>query len=172
MRIVLARHAKAEDGEGKPDAERRLTKEGREQASILGKFLEATLGEVDEVWSSPLPRAFETAEIAAKKIGPKVREEPLLAPGGDLDQLRWKLSQLDKSVVMLVGHQPDLGILASGMLGIRSPIMIKKSGLCILDTKDARKDDASTVATLNPKQYQDILDRKEYAPWMIRKQLI
>lgn len=172
MRIILARHAKAEEGGGKADEERRLVDEGREQAKLLGKFLARTMDKVDEVWTSPYPRARETAEIAAVPLLTKVTEEPELRIGGDLEQVGWKLAQVGKGTVMLTGHQPDLGMLAARLLGIRSPVTLKKTGICVIDTPNPAKGVGRAVATLKPSSYPEILEGREYAPWMIRKQLI
>ena len=50
-------------------------------AKALGKYKMAP----DVILSSPLPRASQTAEIAADALGLDVSEEPALAPGFDAD---------------------------------------------------------------------------------------
>src|SRR5258705_9802163 len=128
MKIILARHAAAED-KAASDAERRLTPEGREQAAVMGRLIAATIARVDQIWTSPLPRALETAEIAAKYLGVTPKIEPDLAIGGDLEQLCWKMQRESVPTLMLVGHQPDLGRLAARLLGLVSEIPLKKSGV-------------------------------------------
>ncbi len=172
LRIILARHAQAEDAGAGSDADRKLVDEGRDQAKLLGRLLAATMGKVDEAWSSPYPRARETADLVAKELKIQVRDEADLAPGGDLEQLAWKLSRRGPGAVLLAGHQPDLGLLAARLLGVRSPVILKKSGICVIDTPDAARPLGRAVATLNPKMYPEILERREYAPWMIKKQLL
>ncbi|HEY3225772.1 MAG TPA: phosphohistidine phosphatase SixA [Planctomycetota bacterium] len=171
MKIILARHAAAED-KAATDAERRLTPEGREQADLMGRLIAATIERVDQLWTSPLPRALETAEIAAKHLGVIPKVEPELAIGSDLEQLCWKMHRDNEPTLMLVGHQPDLGRLAARLLGLVSEIPLKKSGVCILETPDPAKPVARAVATLDPRQYRDILEGREYAPWMIRRQVL
>jgi len=171
MKIILARHAAAED-KAASDAERRLTPEGREQAAVMGRLIAATIERVDQIWTSPLPRALETAEIAAKVLGVTPKVDPDLAIGGDLEQLGWKMHRESVPTLMLVGHQPDLGRLAARLLGLVSEIPLKKSGVCILETSDPAKPVARAIATLDPRQYRDILEGREYAPWMLKRQVV
>jgi phosphohistidine phosphatase len=173
MKIVLARHASAEDkADSKEDADRILTPEGRDQADVLGRVLAATIGTVDELWTSPLMRALQTAGIASKHLKIKPTIEPHLGIPGDLEQLCWKLHREAPGTAILVGHQPDLGRLAARLLGFVSEISLKKSGLCIVDTKDPAKPVGRAVATLDPRQYVDILEGREYVPWMKTRQIV
>jgi hypothetical protein len=65
MKLYLVRHATASDI-ATSDAERELTREGGEEARIVGAAL-AELGvKPSRVWSSPLVRARQTAEIVAQ----------------------------------------------------------------------------------------------------------
>ena len=167
MKIILARHGTAEDkASSAKDEDRNLVKEGREQADLLGRVLAATIGRVDAIWSSPLARAMQTAEIASKHLEKKPAIEEELAIGGDLEQLSWKMHRESLPNLMLVGHQPDLGRLAARLLGFVSEVSLKKGGLCIVETKDPAKQVGRAVATLDPKQYMDILEGREYVPWM------
>jgi len=173
MKIILARHASAEDkADSKEDADRNLTPEGREQADLMGRVVAATIGTVDALWTSPLMRALQTAGIASKHLKIKPTVEPHLAISGDIEQLRWKLHREALGTVMLVGHQPDLGRLAARMLGLVSEISLKKSGVCIIETKDPAKPVGRAVATLDPRQYLDILEGREYVPWMRTRQIL
>ncbi|MFL5844925.1 MAG: histidine phosphatase family protein [Solirubrobacteraceae bacterium] len=77
--IWLARH-----GETAYNAERRfqgqgpvpLSERGREQAAELAE--QAAGREFAALWSSPLPRARETAEIVAGRLGLEITDEPRL----------------------------------------------------------------------------------------------
>ncbi|MBI4563380.1 MAG: phosphohistidine phosphatase SixA [Planctomycetes bacterium] len=169
MRIIIARHAEAEEAGSKPDEERELTEQGRETAKLLGRLLSATIDKIDAVWSSPLPRAIQTARLAAEPFQAPPRLEPELAPGGDLETLCWKLSREADSTVLVVGHQPDLGRLAARLLGLQSAIELKKGGICIVDTRDPMKPIARAVATLQPRDYPSILEGREYAPWLVKR---
>ncbi|HZN62927.1 MAG TPA: phosphohistidine phosphatase SixA, partial [Planctomycetota bacterium] len=129
MKIILGRHGTAEDkADSKEDADRVLTAEGKEQADLQGRVVAATLGAVDELWTSPLVRALQTAGIASKHLKIKPTVEPLLAISGDLEQLAWKMQREAVPTLMLVGHQPDLGRLAARLLGFVSEVSLKKGG--------------------------------------------
>jgi phosphohistidine phosphatase SixA len=149
-----------------------FTKEGQETADLLGRVVSATVGPLNGLWTSPLMRALQTAGIASKHLNLKPTIEPYLGIPGDLEQLCWKLQREALGVVMLVGHQPDLGRLAARLLGFVSELSLKKAGLCIVETRDPAKPVARAVATLDPRQYVDILERREYAPWMRTRQIV
>jgi len=173
MKIILARHGSAEDkADSKEDADRVLTPEGREQADLLGRVVAGTIGNVDGLWTSPLVRALQTAGIASKHLKNKPTVEPDLAISGDLEQLCWKMHREALATLMLVGHQPDLGKLAARLLGFVSEVSLKKGGLCIIETKDPAKNAGRALATLDPRQYRDILEGREYVPWMRSRQIL
>src|SRR5262245_15980979 len=141
-----------------------------EQADLLGKVIAATLGTVEGLWTSPLMRALQTAGIASKRLKIKPEIEPNLSIGGDLEQLCWKMHREGLETVMLVGHQPDLGRLAARLLGLVSELSLKKGGVCIVETRDPAKPVGRAVATLDPRQYRDILEGREYVPWTRKRQ--
>ena len=173
MKIIIARHGSAEDKSASSrDEDRVLVKEGKEQAQLLGEVLAATLEKVDAIWTSPLARAKETADIAAKplKLTPALEED--LAIGGDLEQLCWKMQREAIPTIMLVGHQPDLGRLAARLLGFVSEVSLKKGGLCVVETRDPAKPVGRAVATLEPRQYPEILAGREYVPWVRTRQIV
>jgi phosphohistidine phosphatase len=73
----------------------------------------------DVVLSSPLRRAEETAAAVAAVLAPELAIEiyPLLAPGNAVTDMLAGLRQYRRARhLMLVGHQPDLGHLASHLL--------------------------------------------------------
>jgi phosphohistidine phosphatase len=125
--IWLVRHGDAEDGEGKPDAERELTKKGERQARDAGRALKKLGVNLDVCLTSPKVRARDTAEIACKELGAPVEEDQRLA-GGDFDPLEVAAGRGD---VMLVGHEPDFSqavVLATG-----SRVKMRKGGLAAID---------------------------------------
>ena len=68
MLLYIIRH-------GRPDyAADALTDEGREQAELVARRLAA--GGIDEIHSSPMGRAVETAEPTAEKLGLPIQVEP------------------------------------------------------------------------------------------------
>src|SRR5919204_6466934 len=89
MRLLIIRHAIAVP-RGTPDMaddQRPLTPKGRKRFRRAARGLAAILKRPDALLSSPLPRARETADIAAKawrKV--KVADTPALA-GGTFEEL-------------------------------------------------------------------------------------
>jgi phosphohistidine phosphatase len=115
MRLLIVRHAKAASGE--PDELRPLTRKGREQARELGRRLRAEGFVPDAVVTSPLLRARETA--AALELGePEVDER--LAPGATADEVR-ELALARGETVVVVGHQPDCGLIVEALTGEQAP---------------------------------------------------
>jgi len=97
-----------------------------------------TLGvEVDLVAASPLLRAQETAEIVAKLLE---YQEPLeiweeLTPASLVPRTLERLQSCQgKESVLLVGHQPHLGYLASYLLFGSESVSLdfKKGGVCAI----------------------------------------
>jgi len=148
MDVLLVRHARAEECDifalsGEEDALRPLTRAGAKEMRKVAKALRRLLPQVDVFASSPLLRALQTADILAARYGGKVMQLPQLAPGHDPAQvLTWLRSQGDNACVALVGHEPDLGALASWLLtgGKRGFLPMKKSGACLLRFAGGIKD--------------------------------
>src|SRR6202043_1937585 len=76
MKLYLLRHATAVDV-ASSDAERELTREGREEARIAGAALTELGVKLSRILTSPLVRARQTAEIVAKVLKFPGDVEPL-----------------------------------------------------------------------------------------------
>lgn len=147
MDVLLVRHGKAEEREvfaltGAEDALRPLTKAGAKEMRVLARALHIVLPQIDAFASSPLLRAVQTADILAARYGGRAQQLPQLAPGHEPAQLlSWLHSQGDSQCVALVGHEPDLGLLASWLLagGKRGFLPLKKGGACLLRFADGIK---------------------------------
>jgi phosphohistidine phosphatase len=125
--IWLLRHGDAEDGEGKPDAERELTEKGERQSVAAGKALKRLGVELDVCLTSPKIRAKRTAELACEQLGAPVEDDDRLA-GGDFDPLEVAAG---RGEVMLVGHEPDFSGAVALVTGSR--VKMKKGGVAALD---------------------------------------
>jgi phosphohistidine phosphatase len=113
MHLYLIRHAHALDGEN--DAARPLSPKGRKQIrSVVRLLREAGVFDPAEIWHSPLRRAHETAAALAKRLGcrARLREVAGLKPDDAVDVIADKLADL-RHPVAVVGHEPQLGALAS-----------------------------------------------------------
>jgi len=127
--IWLLRHGDAEDGAGKPDAERDLTEKGERQSRAAGRGLKALGVELDVCITSPKVRARRTAELACEPLGTPVEEDARLA-GGDFDPLEIAAG---RGEVMLVGHEPDFSSAVALVSGSR--VKMKKGGIAALDNQ-------------------------------------
>src|SRR4026207_1575334 len=108
MRLYFLRHGAADWPDWKkPDDERPLTKPGRRELHQVGEFLARLKVKPDLILTSPLPRAAETAEIAAEYLKAKVRKDESLAPGFGRGKLRTVVKRHRANVLILVGHEPD-----------------------------------------------------------------
>ncbi len=95
---------------------------------------------MERVLSSPYPRAWETAELLDEEAGwpaPEPREE--LAAARAPDDGAALLEELDAESLALVGHEPNLSLLASylltGDVGFVQ-LELKKGGVAFLELPD------------------------------------
>ena len=132
--VLVLRHAKAQPKSGKPDFNRRLTKQGREDAALVGKKIAREFGRVDFVLTSAAPRALATATAAAAAAGiprDKIRSYKLLyAAAADKWVARMRRLPDDAKTVLLVGHNPECEDLIALLGGAR--VEMKKSALAAL----------------------------------------
>lgn len=124
MDLILWRHAEAEPTE--PDMARVLTPKGRKQAKRTASWLDHHLPNRCRILVSPAVRTVQTAEALGRKfkihadLAPDMPAEKLLAAAGWPDA---------KEPVLIVGHQPTLGMAASLLIaGQAQPWSVKKSG--------------------------------------------
>lgn len=118
--LYLVRHGIAGPPEGDGgDAERELTAVGERRMRRIARALECLGVEVDTLFSSPLRRAEQTARVLAPAVlrAGEVEISAALAPGIAAAATVEALRRLRSGRrVMLVGHQPGLGELASYLL--------------------------------------------------------
>jgi len=108
MDLILWRHAEAEDGE--PDLERKLTAKGRKQAKRVAAWLLQRLPSKFTLLSSPAVRACQTANSLDVRFKAKVQLAPGASVAEALQAAGWPRR---KGAVVIVGHQPTLGCVAS-----------------------------------------------------------
>ena len=147
MDLILWRHAEAEDG--KPDLQRELTAKGRKQAQRMAEWLLQRLPDSYTLVASPAARAQQTAEA----LGRKFRTEPSIAPGASVAKLLQAAQWPDhKGLVILVGHQPDLGRAAAYLVaGAPGGWSLRKGGLWWLSNRVRDEEDQVVVrAVMSP----------------------
>jgi phosphohistidine phosphatase len=137
--VILVRHGlAAERGDAYPDDTKRpLVSKGIVSLKKEARALAMMGVEFDQILTSPLVRAKQTADVLAPILGkPPVASIRSLAPGGKYAAIIDDLSRFArKENIALVGHEPDLGELAARLLGMRGPIEFKKGAMCAIELK-------------------------------------
>jgi len=138
--LYLVRHAiAAERGDAWPDdAKRPLTADGASRfGDVVTGLVWLGVG-IDEIFSSPLVRAKQTADILSAGLPerPHVKILEELAPGHDPASVRAELARRSKRRrVAVVGHEPDLGELTAALLGASRAVPFRKGGVCRIDVE-------------------------------------
>jgi phosphohistidine phosphatase len=119
--LLLLRHAKSSrDDSGLRDFNRPLNDRGKDDAKLMGRYLQSHQFVVDCVVSSPAKRARRTTEIFLKAAD--VLLDPIFDDRiyeADRQQLLTVVSEIDSShnVVLLVGHNPGFEDLVESLTG-------------------------------------------------------
>jgi len=150
MDLILWRHAEAEEGGAQlPDNKRRLTVRGDRQAHDMAKWLKAHLPRKTRILVSPALRTQQTAHALAQPF----EVEPRIGSGADTADLIAAANWPEHSgAVLLVGHQPTFGRLASLLLaGSELDWSIKKGAVWWLSKRSREGRDQTVLrAVLNP----------------------
>ncbi len=125
MQLILWRHAEAEDGVA--DLSRALTPKGLEQAQKMAAWLKPQLPKNIHILTSPALRTLQTVE--ALNMPYTCLDE--LAPGCSAERLaglaNWPNNDEN---VLIIGHQPTLGMLAAlCMTGTTQEWSVKKGAV-------------------------------------------
>jgi phosphohistidine phosphatase len=136
--LYLVRHAiAAERGSEWPDDTKRpLTERGVSRFKEGVKGLRRLDVTIDEIFTSPLVRARQTAELLAAGVEgkPPVKLLETLAPGHTSSSVMANLARVAKRRrIALVGHEPELGELAAYLIGAGRALPFKKGGICRID---------------------------------------
>lgn len=136
--LLLLRHGIAEErSPDRPDFARALTRRGVERTrAVLARLVALDLV-CDQLLTSPLRRAHQTAELAvAAGLAPGLRVAEALAPGGDALPLLQQAAGVGR--LALVGHEPDLGDLAARLIGAPAgALVLRKAGVALLQREVA-----------------------------------
>ncbi|MGZ4887658.1 MAG: phosphohistidine phosphatase SixA [Candidatus Angelobacter sp.] len=112
MLLYFLRHASAGKTmlNPKKDERRALDEEGILQARYVGRLLANLDVQVDQIISSPLKRARQTASLVANELAfeAAVQIDDALRPEADFEQFQAMLARYRKyDAVMVVGHNPS-----------------------------------------------------------------
>jgi len=151
MELLLWRHAEAEDGED--DMKRRLTSRGEKQARTMAAWILAHQPKDLRIIASPSVRTQQTVDTlklpfeTIRKIGPEACVSELIGASG------WPSAP---GSVLIVGHQPSLGRMASLLLaGHESEWSIKKGALWWLSNRVRRGETQTVLRAVIPVEMLD-----------------
>ncbi len=138
-RICLVRHGKAESPiPEKPDYDRILSDIGEHDMKKIARMMKKLGIKPSVIISSPAPRAYQTARIAAKEFGyplKKIRTRTAI-----YDQLGTAFSDIIETLddaddsVMIVGHNPSISEYA-WFLAKKFKKELPTSGFAVIDCK-------------------------------------
>ena len=135
MKLYFFRHGAADwPNWNKPDDERPLTKVGAKEVRKVAKLL-SQLKIAPLILTSPLPRASQTAEIAAEVLSAEMREENNLKPGFNAGRLAKLLQEFSGRDVMVVGHEPDFSRTIQELTG--GAVKLSKAGVALVDLDES-----------------------------------
>jgi phosphohistidine phosphatase len=140
LRCVLFRHgiaANREEWTGK-DGDRPLTDKGKRRVRGAAAGLKRVDVRPTHIVTSPLIRAAETAKVLHVTLAVRspLRSIDELLPDASPEKLIGLLHDLPRgSFVVCVGHEPQLGLIASLLLTGRSSsaFPLKKAGACLIE---------------------------------------
>jgi phosphohistidine phosphatase len=135
MDLILWRHAEAALlREGQDDLQRPLTAKGERQAQRMAEWLNQRLAHSTRILASPALRTQQTA----KALGKNFKTVEALAPEASVEAILKAARWPDASEsVLIVGHQPTLGLVAAQLLtGAEQPWAVKKAAVWWLKSRD------------------------------------
>jgi phosphohistidine phosphatase len=103
----------------------------------VAKFLRRLKVQPDLIVTSPLPRAAQTAEIAADYLKAKLLEDDLLEPAFGTDDLQTLLKRQSADSVMIVGHEPSFTEVISKLTG--ASLKLSKAGVALVELDSESK---------------------------------
>jgi phosphohistidine phosphatase len=132
MHVYFLRHGEADwPNWNKPDDERPLTERGKKEMKKIAAFLERLELSLDQIITSPLPRARQTAEPVASRFHLQLREDELLQPGFSSSEFEQLVKKYPGEEIMVVGHEPDFSKTISALTG--GSIKLSKAGLALIE---------------------------------------
>ncbi len=147
MDLILWRHAEAFDADGGlDDLDRALTPKGERQARRMAEWLGRHLPSTAKVLVSPARRCQQTVQALDRRF----KTVPALAPDGTVESLlaaaRWPDA---REPVLVVGHQPTLGLAAAYLMaGVTMPWSVKKGALWWLRARQRLTDREVVLVTV------------------------
>jgi phosphohistidine phosphatase SixA len=119
VNVFIMRHGEAQ-ANANTDAQRELTQQGRDDIVQMATDYSTVLGAVDVIWASPYVRTQQTAQLLSEQLGKPVITQAFLPPSGNPVDILVALEAHREDTVLIVSHQPLVGILVDGLAGLES----------------------------------------------------
>jgi len=128
--LILWRHAEAEDhSKAGADTDRALTKTGHKDAAKMAKWLSQHLPSNTEVLCSPAKRCLETVAALQMLNSIKIKVADFLSVDSTAEIIINKVTNQDNSkTTLIIGHQPNLGLVITKLLGMNESACSVKKG--------------------------------------------
>ena len=136
MRVYLIRHADAvAEARELPDPTRYLSERGRSDAAAAGRILAEDGAALDRIFTSPLVRAVQTAELIAGQLTPPVAVAalPALAPRHDEQVVAAELARSGMASVAVIGHEPGVSGLGALLCGTPDLPLLHTAEIVLID---------------------------------------
>ncbi len=140
MKLYLVQHGNANPKD--VDPEKRLSEKGLADVTKMAEFLRPLGLSVGEVWHSGKARAAQTADLLLPSIAVTrgATKQQGLAPKDPVAPVKNKIEGLSENL-MIVGHLPFLGRLASTLLAESESadvIVFQQGGVVCLERSESR----------------------------------
>lgn len=136
MQLILWRHAEAEEN-APTDASRNLTQKGKKQAAHMSAWLHSQLQDKINDWqviASPANRTVQTAAALGLAVATVDEIGVNAPPSAVLAAASWPANPRN---VVIVGHQPTLGMAAARLInGHDGYISIKKGAMWWFEVRE------------------------------------
>lgn len=128
--LILWRHAEAEaQSHSGADIDRALTKRGYKDAAKMAKWLNQHLPANTEVLCSPALRCLQTVDELKSLNNVEIKVVEFLSVDHSVESIAKKIIDNDvNKTILLVGHQPNLGLLIGKLLGMNDVACVVKKG--------------------------------------------
>jgi phosphohistidine phosphatase len=156
VRLLIVRHAIAVDrGPAEiPEDERPLTKRGASRFKRAAKGLVRIAPRPDALLTSPLLRAYQTAQILAEAWGHLTpKKVPALASGNLHDLATALAGHGRESQIAIVGHEPHLSSLLAALLSATHSerLSFRKGGVALVECPGTLSEGGRLVLALPPR---------------------
>jgi phosphohistidine phosphatase len=134
MELILWRHAEAEDGDGKEDLARELTRRGRKHAEAMAGWLKPRLEGDWRIVVSPAKRTLQTVAPLDMEFEVSDAVSTDVSAQSVLREVNWPAAARN---VLVVGHQPTLGEVAAQLLrGNPGDVSMRKGAVWWFTTRE------------------------------------